>query len=326
MSKERGAFSTRRFLVGKAGPFPRLVFRENVMLRLDEFAHLHAHGEHGGFLIGRKQELKSAEGYEILVERFVPIPQQKGASRLVINREHLETVKRALAEAGQAEEIVGWVHTHPGFGIFLSNFDKEQHLRFFPEPWQIAYVMDNHAQERAAYHVIDGEWRKLAGYYVLRTMPEGEIGVTARPAGRIAWARLSFLVLLLALFIGAGVYGYGWVRDVVTKAPLEEDPIILEPEPKPIKPVIREQPPPPAETALSGAESGGAEKPASEPVPPQPAGYEEYVVVAGDNLWRIADKLWGDPRLFRLLAEENEIENPSLIPVGKVLKVPDRPD
>ncbi|HHY09747.1 MAG TPA: LysM peptidoglycan-binding domain-containing protein, partial [Firmicutes bacterium] len=61
-------------------------------------------------------------------------------------------------------------------------------------------------------------------------------------------------------------------------------------------------------------------------VPPQPAGYEEYVVVAGDNLWRIADKLWGDPRLFRLLAEENEIENPSLIPVGKVLKVPDRPD
>ena len=138
------------------------------MQALDRYSHLHSMGEQGGFLIGRKQELKSAERYEILVERFVPIPQKSGASRLVINQEHYDSVQSALRRGGRSEEIVGWVHTHPGFGVFLSNFDKEQHERFFPEPWQVAYVVDNQALERAVYHVVDGEWQRLDGYYVRR--------------------------------------------------------------------------------------------------------------------------------------------------------------
>lgn len=324
MNKERGAFSTRRFLVGKAGPFPRLVFRENVMLRLDEFAHLHAYGEHGGFLIGRRRELKSEEQYEVLVERFVPIPQQKEASRLVINREHWETVMRALAEANEDEEIVGWAHTHPGFGIFLSNFDKEQHLRFFPNPWQIAYVMDTHAQKRAAYYVREDKWHKLDGYYVLRTMPEGEIGVTVHTSRKAAWPRLAFLVLLLALFIGVGVYGYGWVRDVVTKAFIEPAPIVLEEKPQSEQFQGSKEIPPAEKLALTPVESE-PERTVSKS-PPIPPSYEEYIVLEGDNLWQIAEKLWGDPRLFILLAEENDIKNPSVIRVGKVLKVPPRPN
>ena len=53
MNRERGSFSTRRFLVGKDGPFPRLVFREEVMGQIDQFARSTANGGDGGFLIGR---------------------------------------------------------------------------------------------------------------------------------------------------------------------------------------------------------------------------------------------------------------------------------
>lgn len=38
--------------------------------------------------------------------------------------------------------IVGWYHSHPGFGIFLSEHDLFIHRNFFREPFQLAYVID----------------------------------------------------------------------------------------------------------------------------------------------------------------------------------------
>jgi hypothetical protein len=40
------------------------------------------------------------------------------------------------------DRIVGWYHSHPGFGIFLSEMDQFIHDNFFNEAWQIAYVDD----------------------------------------------------------------------------------------------------------------------------------------------------------------------------------------
>lgn len=38
--------------------------------------------------------------------------------------------------------IVGWYHTHPGFGIFLSGMDLFIQEHFFNAPWQVAFVYD----------------------------------------------------------------------------------------------------------------------------------------------------------------------------------------
>lgn len=322
MTKERITFSTRRFLVGKAGPFPRLVFREDVMFRLDQFVHLKAKGEHGGFLIGHRRELKSAEDYEILVERFVPIPQKDDATRLVITHEHVQTVKRALNESGRDEEIVGWAHTHPGFGVFLSNFDKEQHQRHFPQPWQVAYVLDNIAHERAVYHYADDEWRELGGYYILREMAENEMQVEAVAEGRLV--RLSLLALLIIFFVGLGSYGYGFVRQIMaTKSEGMIQTTTTPPKTEPVVSVQRKEP----EVQVVQEPTKPSTPTSSPPTPPpaQTTLYGEYIVEKGDNLWKIAEKLWGDPSLFKIIAEENGITNPSVIPVGKVLKVPQRP-
>ena len=40
------------------------------------------------------------------------------------------------------EVILGWHHTHPNFGIFLSGYDLFIHQHFFSEYWQIALVVD----------------------------------------------------------------------------------------------------------------------------------------------------------------------------------------
>ncbi len=38
--------------------------------------------------------------------------------------------------------IIGWYHTHPGFGIFLSDMDKFIQDYFFNQPYQVAWVVD----------------------------------------------------------------------------------------------------------------------------------------------------------------------------------------
>jgi proteasome lid subunit RPN8/RPN11/LysM repeat protein len=326
MGTESVTFSTRRFLLGKAGPFPRLVFREEVMLALDQFSHLHSQGEHGGFLVGRKKDIKTAEQYEIMVERFVPIPQRSDATRLVIHPDHNKTVELAL-KAG--EEIVGWAHTHPGFGVFLSNFDKEQHQRFFPLPWQVAYVMDTQAQERVAYRLVEGEWKRLEGYYVLRDMANNEVGVTSQNRSG-PWLRIVVAVLTLALLVAGVTMGVPVIRDLLHK-PEQSDQQVSSPEHgvgvanlpaqagSESAPVV-----PPQSAPETGAEEAAAVTPSTISIAPPSSvpRYIEYVVQRGDTLWSIAGDLWGDSSLFRLIAEENDISNPASIGVGTVLRVP----
>jgi proteasome lid subunit RPN8/RPN11 len=40
------------------------------------------------------------------------------------------------------KKILGWYHTHPGFGVFLSGMDLFIQENFFALPWQTAYVYD----------------------------------------------------------------------------------------------------------------------------------------------------------------------------------------
>ncbi|MEZ4516537.1 MAG: Mov34/MPN/PAD-1 family protein [Chloroflexota bacterium] len=42
--------------------------------------------------------------------------------------------------------MVGWYHTHPGFGIFLSGMDLFIHHNFFTQIWHTAYVLDPRAR------------------------------------------------------------------------------------------------------------------------------------------------------------------------------------
>jgi proteasome lid subunit RPN8/RPN11 len=49
------------------------------------------------------------------------------------------------------KKILGWYHTHPGFGIFLSEMDLFIQNNFFPEPWQVAYVYDPKSGEDGTF-------------------------------------------------------------------------------------------------------------------------------------------------------------------------------
>jgi proteasome lid subunit RPN8/RPN11 len=58
--------------------------------------------------------------------------------------------------------MVGWYHTHPGFGIFLSGMDLFIQENFFSLPWQVAFVYDPVSGEEGLFVWREGAPRREA--------------------------------------------------------------------------------------------------------------------------------------------------------------------
>lgn len=65
-------------------------------------------------------------------------------------------IHEELAAKHPGRAIVGWYHTHPGFGIFLSNMDAFIHDNFFSMPWNTAYVFDPQAETDGFFFRTEG--------------------------------------------------------------------------------------------------------------------------------------------------------------------------
>jgi len=126
--------------------------------------------------------------------------------------------------------IIGWYHSHPDFGIFLSDRDCFIHEHFFSGAGQIAYVIDPVRGQEGAFAWRNGKPAPLAHYWVgdqIRTVDASGYAArepTAQPSAggtnsrQPAAARntekssLGMLPLLLGL-LGALLLGYlygGW--------------------------------------------------------------------------------------------------------------------
>lgn len=91
-------------------------------------------------------------------------------------------------------DIVGWYHTHPDFGIFLSGHDEFIHRHFFNQPLHVAYVVDPIRQDRGFFRWSEGRLVPLGGYFI-----------TADRKNRVALARfVNELENLPASSDGAG--------------------------------------------------------------------------------------------------------------------------
>jgi proteasome lid subunit RPN8/RPN11 len=77
-------------------------------------------------------------------------------------------------------DIVGWYHTHPDFGIFLSSHDLFIHRNFFAQPLQLAYVVDPIRQSRGFFRLREGGLDQVGGFHL-----------SADRNDRVALARLA---------------------------------------------------------------------------------------------------------------------------------------
>jgi proteasome lid subunit RPN8/RPN11 len=170
--------------------------------------------EVGGVLVGRTP----ADGSLPLITGAIPaISADERRATLTFTQDAWAHVHRVLDSDFPADEqIVGWYHSHPGFGIFLSGHDLFIHENFFGAPSQIAVVVDPWARSEGAFRWQAG---KLAVLFE-RPTPSGWVSEGPDPKMPLdgngirhthdggARQRSSLLALLTAGLIGV-LLGFG---------------------------------------------------------------------------------------------------------------------
>jgi proteasome lid subunit RPN8/RPN11 len=98
--------------------------------------------EVGGILVGQWCMDEGREQF-IVIEHALPARHTRQSSvSLTFTQESLVDFHEQIDTNYKGMKIVGWYHTHPHMGVFLSHYDTWLHSNFFPEPWQVALVVE----------------------------------------------------------------------------------------------------------------------------------------------------------------------------------------
>jgi proteasome lid subunit RPN8/RPN11 len=126
------------------------VFKQSVC---DE---IHRHGQDTpdvevcGVLVGRC--MRDLRGPYLLIEHCIRANGAVNKSTAVtFTTDSWQHIHETMNSQHPDQTIVGWYHTHPGFGIFLSEMDVFICQNFFDLPWQTAFVFDPHSGEEGNF-------------------------------------------------------------------------------------------------------------------------------------------------------------------------------
>lgn len=98
--------------------------------------------EVGGILIGQWCVDGNREQF-VVIEHALPARYTRQSSvYLTFTQDSLVDMHEQIDANYKGSKVVGWYHTHPNMGIFLSHYDTWLHNNFFPEPWQVALVVE----------------------------------------------------------------------------------------------------------------------------------------------------------------------------------------
>ena len=111
--------------------------------RVREQVYEHVFGnadrEVGGVLVGSMARQSTVP---LVTAAIAAASAAEGRAELTFTQDAWEHIHNVLARDFPGDQIVGWYHSHPGFGIFLSEHDLFIHRNFFSGASQIALVVD----------------------------------------------------------------------------------------------------------------------------------------------------------------------------------------
>jgi proteasome lid subunit RPN8/RPN11 len=93
--------------------------------------------------------------------------------------------------------IVGWYHTHPGFGVFLSSMDSFIQENFFNQPYQVAIVLETKQNKVGCFNWVDGASTPLRRMWVGEremALTGGEVDAFAADSGSTPAAKPALRV------------------------------------------------------------------------------------------------------------------------------------
>ena len=133
----------------------------SVLAHLEVYSAIHQQAteslpnETGGFLLGRVAFDPRRRSWHVELEEAIAVePVSQSPAHFTFTWRDVDRVRSYREQTGNA--LVGWYHTHPDLGIFLSETDLEKtHRVLFAEPFQVALVYDP-VRHRAGYFFWEG--------------------------------------------------------------------------------------------------------------------------------------------------------------------------
>ncbi len=140
----------------------------NVIEEIDSFLISDVNNECGGVLLGKVFKTETNKLF-IEIDNFIIAKNTKSSlSRLTFTHDTWNGINNELEVYHKDEIILGWFHSHPGHGVFLSGYDIFIQENFFNEEFMIAYVYDPVNNERAFFQWRDGQIVKSNGYNIIK--------------------------------------------------------------------------------------------------------------------------------------------------------------
>jgi proteasome lid subunit RPN8/RPN11 len=219
----------------------RLYMAPEVRRGIEEHAHGDVTVEICGVLVGHW--LTDENGPYALVTDYIRC--ENAASKLAevtFTHDSWAQINKEMDSKFSDARIVGWYHSHPDFGIFLSDRDCFIHEHFFSSPGQVAYVVDPVRELEGMFAWRNGKPMPLPHFWVgnrIRTVeasernPAAEMTAAAHSSDTYAAQRreptqlgmstfgLAATALgMLALFYLGYLYGHwqsSWERQMIVE-------------------------------------------------------------------------------------------------------------
>jgi proteasome lid subunit RPN8/RPN11 len=195
-----------------------VVMEAEVVRYIRQHARSSPKSEVCGVLIGRE------EGSTTRVDACIEgVNAAQGGAHVTFTQETWEHIYKVKDERYPDARIVGWYHSHPGFGVFLSDHDLFIQENFFSSPQQIAWVYDPHSDEEGCFGWHNGKIEKVDHVQLRFVAPVGElredleqdeVSRKAPPPAREArtknWSEYAFTVVSYIVVFMFGAMALRW--------------------------------------------------------------------------------------------------------------------
>ena len=135
---------------------PVLFIDGEVVRQIHQHARSGSKTEICGVLIG-----KDRDGSIRIQASITGQNAEEAGAHVTFTQDTWEHIYKIKDQEYPEERIVGWYHSHPGFGVFLSEQDTFIHKNFFSSPGQVAWVYDPHSDEEGCFGWVGGRIERL---------------------------------------------------------------------------------------------------------------------------------------------------------------------
>ena len=296
----------------------KIYIKQDVYKKLEDFAASDTTKELGSILLGDFCEDLGKQN--VIISDYIEAKYtDASASTLTFTHETWDYIHKEHEKSFSDKKIIGWQHTHPNYGIFLSNYDLFIQENFFNLPFQVAYVIDPIQNTRGFFQWKNGKIEKLKGFYIY-----DEVGVpikleskkaekdskntnSKKKVGLLATIILSIAVVILGI---TAISQSSTIKQLTAEQDQLKNTINQQTEE--ISSLQNQS----TEVPDNANDNGKEEK-------LNDVDFVKYEVKSGDNLCSICEEQGLDPYAnIAIIKSINGIENENNLYVGQILLLP----